>query len=684
MVAQALLVFVVIVGSHKIFLADNLVEATIARKERNALTTNTVLVRSFTPLLALGDHKQIQRVMNLMQVYDDLLVARVWLDGELPVAQLERMVGYPLRKPISGLTKAKVERQSNYFFIETPLLSAKGKLGTLQLYISYDKEYKAITRYFSSTKALQASLLILTLLAIYLGVRKYVVSPFKKLMTKMEQLQQGKALPIFSLKNDEVGVMIHSFDQMARAVSERQRRVEEKARELRRVLDNLGEGYILLDSQGNVSGDSSRAVDGWVGPPQEGQAFWQYIENFDRRRADWFESTWDSLGDGWLSPDIVIEQLPTRISDGDLHLDLDFRLLLSSEEEIDGVVVILRDVTAQVVEGRNQQTRSQTIHLFQLLLKDRVAFRSFYSEGQRLVQEVTRDAQRSQEEISRGLHTLKGLCGSHGLRQLAEFCHSLEDRLLANGRLLEADRDTLVKEWFEIVSPVSVHMGKSERLMVRKRDFDRLIGELSNRGQEDLIAEISAWQKVSTADSFERLASHAYTLAKRRGCERLMVEVEHNGVRLPAEDYDSLWAALQHVVTNAVDHGLVLSTTPERLSLRAAKLSFSSEIVDGQVVIEISDNGRGIDFDRLAQLAKAGGLALAPGAPVSDLLFLDGLSSAPTVTATSGRGVGLAAVKEEVERLGGHIKVTSELGHGTSFRVILPSHLGLPCQDKAA
>lgn len=141
---------------------------------------------------------------------------------------------------------------------------------------------------------------------------------------------------------------------------------------------------------------------------------------------------------------------------------------------------------------------------------------------------------------------------------------------------------------------------------------------------------------------------------------------------------------LTHLVRNAVDHGIedpqirVAAGKPARgtVTLRAYHAS-------GQVVVEISDDGAGIDPVKIGQAAVRKGLrttdeiaAMAP-AEILELLFLSGFSTATKVTNVSGRGVGMDVVRTKVEAIGGSVDVESEVGHGTTWRMRIPLTLAI-------
>jgi two-component system, chemotaxis family, sensor kinase CheA len=134
---------------------------------------------------------------------------------------------------------------------------------------------------------------------------------------------------------------------------------------------------------------------------------------------------------------------------------------------------------------------------------------------------------------------------------------------------------------------------------------------------------------------------------------------------------------LVHMVRNSLDHGLEMPA--ERVAngkSEAGNVQLKAYHEGGNIVIELSDDGRGINTDKV--LAKARKQNLIPeGAQLSKdeilhLIFLPGFSTAEKVTAVSGRGVGMDVVKRNIEKLRGKIEIVSEMGQGSTFRIKLP------------
>lgn len=158
--------------------------------------------------------------------------------------------------------------------------------------------------------------------------------------------------------------------------------------------------------------------------------------------------------------------------------------------------------------------------------------------------------------------------------------------------------------------------------------------------------------------------------------------VEGDLVELDKKVLDGVADALKHLVINAVDHGC--ETPAERLAAgkpAQATVTVSARSAGGTVVIEVADDGRGIDEAAVHAAAVAKGIitpdTVLSGQALLGLLFTPAFTTAAAVTETSGRGVGLDVVQLAVEDLGGTVEITTEVGVGTTFVLTLPVTLGV-------
>jgi two-component system chemotaxis sensor kinase CheA len=161
--------------------------------------------------------------------------------------------------------------------------------------------------------------------------------------------------------------------------------------------------------------------------------------------------------------------------------------------------------------------------------------------------------------------------------------------------------------------------------------------------------------------------------------KQVLVDIEGGDVELDREMIEMIRDPLTHIVRNAVDHGIELPA--ERLKAGKREigiLSVSARQSGNQILIDIQDDGRGIDGRKLVEKAIASGsIDKAAAADLSErdqlaLIFEAGLSTAKKVTSISGRGVGMDVVRSNVERIGGIVEVDSTPGEGTRMTLRVP------------
>jgi two-component system, chemotaxis family, sensor kinase CheA len=180
---------------------------------------------------------------------------------------------------------------------------------------------------------------------------------------------------------------------------------------------------------------------------------------------------------------------------------------------------------------------------------------------------------------------------------------------------------------------------------------------------------------------FQRMARIVREASAIVGKE-VRLKTEGEGTEVDKTVIERLADPLTHMIRNAVDHGL---ETPEKREAagkpREGVITLSAQHRSGRVVIEIEDDGAGINRPRVKEIAITKGL-IAPDAQLSDtdidnLLFLPGFSTASTISSLSGRGVGMDVVRSAIQSLGGRITITSEAGKGTKFSISLPLTLAV-------
>ncbi len=190
-----------------------------------------------------------------------------------------------------------------------------------------------------------------------------------------------------------------------------------------------------------------------------------------------------------------------------------------------------------------------------------------------------------------------------------------------------------------------------------------------------------AMRMVPIGQLFRRMSRLVRDLARKSG-KHAELEIVGEDVELDRTIVEQISDPLVHMLRNSMDHGIEPPQAREAAGKpRTGRVKLAASHEAGHIVIEISDDGRGLDRARILNKAAERGLADA-SATLSDpevfhLIFEPGFSTAERVTDVSGRGVGMDVVRRQVEKLRGRIEIDSTPGAGTRFKMKLPLTLAI-------
>lgn len=259
------------------------------------------------------------------------------------------------------------------------------------------------------------------------------------------------------------------------------------------------------------------------------------------------------------------------------------------------------------------------------------------------------------------------------------------------------------------VSPKTIAGSETIRVPIKKLDsLVNLAGELitSRNNLNEFAVQLKNDELNSIASTINNLTSQLHTnalamrmvpietlfikfpgvvrnLARERGKEVDFV-IKGKETELDKNVIEQMYDPLVHLLRNAIDHGIeTRETRQDKGKPRAGKITLSSWHHNNNVVIEISDDGKGIDPDRMRKAAVQKGiitqeeaLAMTDDQAIK-LIFAPGFSTAEKVTNISGRGVGMDVVKENVQKLRGIVDVITHIDKGTAFKIQMPLTLAI-------
>ncbi|MEK8772519.1 chemotaxis protein CheA [Escherichia coli] len=240
--------------------------------------------------------------------------------------------------------------------------------------------------------------------------------------------------------------------------------------------------------------------------------------------------------------------------------------------------------------------------------------------------------------------------------------------------------DQLINLVGELVITQSMLAQRSSELdPVNHGDLITSMGQLQ-RNARDLQESVMSIRMMPMEYVFSRYPRLVRDLAGKLG-KQVELTLVGSSTELDKSLIERIIDPLTHLVRNSLDHGIEL---PEK-RLAAGKnsvgnLILSAEHQGGNICIEVTDDGAGLNRERI--LAKAASQGLTVSENMSDdevamLIFAPGFSTAEQVTDVSGRGVGMDVVKRNIQEMGGHVEIQSKRGTGTTIRILLPLTLAI-------
>ncbi len=240
--------------------------------------------------------------------------------------------------------------------------------------------------------------------------------------------------------------------------------------------------------------------------------------------------------------------------------------------------------------------------------------------------------------------------------------------------------DQLVNLVGEIVVAQSKLLSGADRMATRLDDDLRAAIEQMQRYTRDLRDNVMAIRMVPMSSVFNRFPRMVRELAQDLGKE-VELRIIGEDVELDKGLIERIVDPLTHLVRNSIDHGIESPATRSANGKAShGTIVLRAEHRSGNVMVEVSDDGGGLDRNRIAAIARERGITV-PDAPsdaeIDRLIFAPGFSTAERVTEVSGRGVGMDVVKRNVEALGGRIEIRSSPGYGTTVTIALPLTLAI-------
>ena len=234
----------------------------------------------------------------------------------------------------------------------------------------------------------------------------------------------------------------------------------------------------------------------------------------------------------------------------------------------------------------------------------------------------------------------------------------------------------------EIITTESMVISNPELNGLQLESFSKAAREL-RKLTDELQDTVMSIRMVPLTGPFQKMNRIVRDMKVKLGKD-VELKIEGDSTEVDKSIVDNLNDPLMHLVRNCMDHG-VEDTAEERIANGKpgrATITLSAMNASGEVIITVSDDGKGIDPQKVLAKAERNGLLTKPTyeyteREIQNMILLPGFSTNEVVTEYSGRGVGMDVVKKNIEKVGGSLAVESKHGHGTTFIIKIPLTLAI-------
>jgi two-component system chemotaxis sensor kinase CheA len=457
-------------------------------------------------------------------------------------------------------------------------------------------------------------------------------------------------------------------------VRSRTAELDDRNRDMRLVLDNVAQGFATIDRDGVLSAECSTIFERWFGGSRERESLFDRFGTKSPSFAQLSRASWLEVVGGIMPLALTLDQMPRELLVDGICYRVGY-LAIGEGESPERFLVVVTDITADKHRERAESRRREEMQLFERLLSNRNMVHGFLEEASALVSAIVSGKGTDIVVFKRMLHTLKGNSAVFGLDSLASFCHELEQYVVEEGAPPpEAELARLRERWDTLSADVDRLVGRRPRVVEIEESEHAALEQAVRRGAHgsSLLAIVHSLKLEPTERQLRHFAEQAQRIAARLD-KNVEVRVESQELRVDPEHWRGFWSAFVHAVRNAVDHGL--EAGGERVSRGKPEhgvLMLRTYLSRERFVVEIADDGRGIDWPALTKKARELGIAAETEGELKQALFHKGMSTAKEVTDLSGRGIGMGALFAATKSLGGDLEIETTEGRGTTLRMTFP------------
>jgi len=513
-----------------------------------------------------------------------------------------------------------------------------------------------------------------------------------------------------------------SKENLDKFSEELEEKVFEKTESIQNLLNNAGQGFLSFGSDLKVDKDYSLECKKIFNQQIHGQSISRLIFPNDEEMQELIRNVTHQVLDKKSDSkrELYLSLLPNEAYIDKKQIQIEYKIIRKSiYTETEAIMLILTDITDKRKLQEQMENERNILKMvvnivtnysdFIYCLND---YENFCNKQMFDIINTSYSAEDIITKIYRAIHTFKGNFGQFGLNNATYNLHQFEYELSellknTNNMSLENLEFNLSKnnlyQWVdEDINILKNILGDSffrnkDVLEIDKKNFikieNKLLSLLSPLDRNLILPEINKFRYKPLKELLKSYTNYILGLSDRFNKQLNPLEIVGGDFLVDPDRYRPFTKSLGHVFRDIIEYGI--ETWEERINEGKSGLGnikCTAKLINGTIELKIADDGHGIDIDLIRKTAVEKGYYTLEEVnnkknnEIISLIFFDGFSTSSEISNLSGRGMGLSAVKDEVDKLGGSIEVNTLQNSGTTFTFTIPfiesNNLPLISEDK--
>ena len=454
--------------------------------------------------------------------------------------------------------------------------------------------------------------------------------------------------------------------------------VNRRTDEMKTILNNVTFGFLTVDRSLNIRTEYTHSCESLFGTNEIAGRKLTELLALNERGSKHYELGVDQIFEDIMPEFVTLHQIPSKFYVKDKVLRVEGSVVRGKSGEVSAILYTISDHTS-LEQAQNEANLNRALIE---ILRQKDSFQFFLEDAKKQLTQARQLLSKNSAPILRRIiHTIKGNSASYGLTNVVNLIHQIEDGSSLTNKELDIIQnaiDKFLQDNYEILG-ISFDQFSAETVEVGSDKISDL-RSMAEAVEGPTGERIRSWAQEVTQKPASVIIGPIECFASRladRLDKKIAFSITGENTLVDMDTTRGVLQTLIHLVRNAIDHGI--ENPNERAGKNSqARVSLRLMRTDHEYVFEVEDDGRGIDINLLTQKAIEKNLITKEELKqMSDdekfsLIFRDGFSSAEETTDISGRGVGMSAVKSEVQKAGGELHIDSHLKKGTLITINIP------------